>query len=169
MRVTEDLDSGPIALQERIAVGRDDYGALATRLAALGGDLLLRALDLRAEGELELAEQDDSLATYAERIEPPERRLDPTRRAIELERVVRALTPHIGAYLELQDAERLGVLAAEALPGRMGPGALEGGGEGELLLGCGEGVLRLREVRPAGGRAMDAEAYLRGHSLPRPA
>jgi methionyl-tRNA formyltransferase len=167
MRVTEDLDSGPIALQERLVIGTDDYGALAARLAALGGDLLVRALDLRAEGELGFTEQDDSLATYAEKIGPSERRLDPARPAIELERLVRGLTPHIGAYLELEGAERLGVLSAAAVPGRLAPGTLAG--DGELLLGCAEGVLRLHEVRPAGGRGMDAEAYLRGHSLPRPA
>jgi methionyl-tRNA formyltransferase len=165
LRVTEGVDSGPIALQDRLAVGSDDYGTLSARLAELGGELLVRALDLRAAGELELADQDDSAATYAEKIDPSERRLDPARPAVELERIVRALTPHIGAYLELEGGEPLGLVRARAEPGRVAAGTLAA--NGGLLLGCGEGVLRLLRVRPAGGRSMDADAYLRGHPPPR--
>jgi methionyl-tRNA formyltransferase len=167
LRVTEGLDSGPIALQRAVAIGAEDRGALAGRLADLGGELAVRALDLRAAGELELAEQDDSRATYAEKIRPAERRLDPARPARELERVVRALTPHVGAYLELEAGGRLGVLRAAAEPDQLPPGTIAT--DGGLRLGCGEGTLRLERVRPASGREMDAEAYLRGHPAPRPA
>ena len=166
MRVSERLDSGPIALQESIPTGSEDYGALAARLGRLGGELLMQALDRLAKGRLELVAQDDVGATYAEKVEPGERRLDPGRPAIELERVVRALTPHIGAYLELEGGDPLAVLAAEAEPqGRLAQGEIAG--PDELLVGCAEGALRLRRVRPAGGRAMDADAYLRGHRPPR--
>jgi methionyl-tRNA formyltransferase len=166
MRVDEGFDSGPIALGERVAIGeRETYGELSARLAELGGELLVRALDLRAAGELELAGQDDSAATYAEKIAPEERRLDPGRPAIELERAVRALTPHVGAHLELAGGERLGVLEAEAEDATGRPGVLEAAGG--LRLGCAEGALRIRRVQPPGGRAMDAEAYLRGHAPPR--
>jgi methionyl-tRNA formyltransferase len=165
--VTEGLDSGPIALQQALAIGDDDRGALGARLADLAGELAVRALDLRAAGQLELAEQDHSRATYAEKIQPAERRLDPARPAPELERTVRALTPHVGAYLELDAGERLGVLRAAAEPGRLPQGSIAT--DGGLRLGCAEGMLRLERVRPAGGREMDAEAYLRGHPAPRPA
>jgi methionyl-tRNA formyltransferase len=167
MRVTAGLDSGPIALRETVTIGDADYGALAPRLAALGGDLLVRALDLRAAGELELEPQDDAAATYAEKIEPSERRLDPALPAIELERTVRALSPHVGAYVELGDGERLGVLRARAVPGELPTGSFDGAGG--LVLGCADGALRLVEVRPAGGRAMDGEAYVRGRGVPRAA
>jgi methionyl-tRNA formyltransferase len=165
--VTEGLDSGPIALQQALAIGADDRGALAARLADLGGELAVRALDLRAAGALELAEQNDSQATYAEKIRPAERRLDPGRPALELERVVRALTPHVGAYLELEDGDRLGVVRARAELGELPPGTIAA--DGGLRLGCGEGTLRLERVRPASGREMDAESYLRGHPTPRTA
>ena len=158
MRVTDGLDSGPIALAEEIPIEPDDdHGALSARLAERGGELLVRALDLRARDELELIEQDDSEATYAEKIDPGERRLDVSRPAAELERVVRALNPHIGMYLELAGGERLGVLSARARPA---------GEEDGLVIGTAEGALELLEVRPAGGRAMSAEAYLRGHPPP---
>ena len=166
LRVIEELDSGPIALQRSLAIGDDDYGALAARLAKVGGELMVEALDLRAAGELELREQDDALATYAAKIDPAERRLDPARPALELERLVRALTPHVSTYLELEGGDRLGVLEAAAEPGELAQGAIAT--DHGLRLGCAEGVLRLLRVRPAGGREMDAAAYLRGHPAAAP-
>jgi methionyl-tRNA formyltransferase len=164
MELTEGLDSGPVALREEVAIGDDeDFEGLSARLAELGGELLVRALDLQAEGRLELVEQDDAAATYAEKIEADERRLDPGRPAVELARVVRALTPHVGAYLETDDS-RLGVRRAAPVAAEVPAGELRED-EGALLLGCGEGALRLEVVQPPGGRPMAAEAYLRGHPL----
>jgi methionyl-tRNA formyltransferase len=164
MRVTAGLDSGPVALQEAVAIGDADYGSLAARLEEIAARLLAEALGRRERGELELTDQDDEAATYAEKIEPGERRLDPARPALELERRVRALNPHIGTHLELADGERLGILAARAEPGGLAPGSFDD--SAGLRLGCGEGVLRLLRVRPAGGKVMAADAYLRGHPLP---
>lgn len=165
--VAAGLDSGPIGLQEPLAIGeQEDYGSLSERLAELGGDLVVRALDLREAGALELAEQDESLATYAQKITPDERRLDPGRSASELERVVRALNPHLGAFLELDGGERLGVRSASAgAGGALAQGALAAEG-GALLLGCAGSLLRLEVVQPQGGRPMAADAYLRGHAVP---
>jgi len=166
MRLTAGLDSGPVALVEEVAIGPDeDFGGLEARLAELGGDLLVRALDLQAEGKLTFAEQDEAGATYAEKIEPAERRLDPERPAAELAARVRALTPHVGAYLELPGDERLGVRRARAVEGDLEAGKLAEG-DGALLLGAAEGALRLELVQPAGGKPMPADAYLRGHPLP---
>ena len=166
MRVTEGLDSGPVALCERTAIERgEDFGSLTARLAELGGKLIVRALDLAQEGELEFSEQDEAQVTYAEKIESSERLLQPTLPAPQLERVVRALNPHVGAYLQLQEGERLGVRAASAEDGDVSPGALQAR-DGTLRLGCGEGVLRLEVVQPPGGRPMPADAYVRGHQVP---
>jgi methionyl-tRNA formyltransferase len=166
IRVTAGLDSGPIAMRQTLEIGEhEDYGALSPRLAELGGELIVRALDQRAAGALELTDQDDAAATYAQKISPSERRLDPSRSARELELVVRALNPHIGAHLELDGGGRLGVRQARAEPGgRLKPGRLAG--DGALLLGCAEGTLRIGAVQPAGRRPMPADAYLRGHALP---
>jgi methionyl-tRNA formyltransferase len=166
MRVTEGLDSGPVALLAETAIEPgDNYGSLAARLARVGGELVVRALKLRDRGELAFSEQEDADATYAEKIDAAERRLDPGRAAPELERVVRALTPHVGAYLELDGGERLGVRAAAAEPGSAEGGSLQGR-DGALWLGCGQGILRIDEVHPAGKRPMAADAFLRGHQLP---
>ncbi len=166
MRVSAGLDSGPVALREETPIGpEDDFASLSERLAGLGGELLVRGFDLQQAGRLEFAEQDDGEATYAEKIDPAERRLDPTRPAADLARKVRALTPHVGTYLELGDGERLGVRRARAVDVGVRQGELKAEW-GALLLGCGRGALRLEIVQPAGGREMAAAAYLRGHSVP---
>ncbi len=164
MRLTAGLDAGPVALARSVAIGEAGFGELSRRLSELGGELLLEALDRRAVGSLEFTEQDDSAATHAEKIEPAERRLDTRATAIDLERRVRALNPHVGTYLELADGERLGVVAARAEPGSLDPGEVEA--DATLRVGTGGGVLSLEEVRPPGGKAMDAASYLRGHAAP---
>jgi methionyl-tRNA formyltransferase len=167
MQVTAGLDSGPVALCEEMGIGpEDDFAALSLRLATLGGELLVRAFDLLAEGKLEFAEQDEDAATYAEKVSSEERRLDPVRPAGELARVVRALTPHVGAYLETSGGERLGVRKARPVDVGVKTGEIRAEW-GALLLGCGRGALRLEVVQPPGGKPMAADAYLRGHSLPK--
>jgi methionyl-tRNA formyltransferase len=168
MQLTAGLDSGPVALKEEVPIDpEEDFAALSARLAGLGGDLLVRALDLQAEGALKFTEQNEESVTYAEKIEAGERRLDPERPASELAARVRALTPHVGAYCELPDGERLGIRRAKAVEDDLDPGKLEARFDA-LLLGCGEGSLQLELVQPAGGRPMPADAYLRGHPLPGP-
>jgi methionyl-tRNA formyltransferase len=166
MRLTAGLDSGPVALCEETPIEpEEDFAGLSGRLAALGGDLLVRALDLQAEGALEFAEQDEEGVTYAEKIDPAERRLDPSRPAAELAAKVRALAPHVGVYLETAAGERLGVKKAREVDADLPQGTLEAR-DGALVLGCGEGALRLEVVQPPGGKAMPADAYLRGHEPP---
>jgi methionyl-tRNA formyltransferase len=157
MRTEAGFDTGPVYLSgtERIH-GDDTYGTLAARLQVLGAQLLIRTLDERPEP----VEQAQDGVTYADKIGPADRTLDPLATATVNERVVRALTPHIGARVELADGSFLGVLrVAIAAPEATGPLAVE---DGRLLLGG----LELLEVQPAGGRPMDAAAYLRGRGIP---
>jgi methionyl-tRNA formyltransferase len=164
MRLTAGLDSGPVCLTgtEPIAA-RDTYGSLAVRLREVGGELLVRVLDLVASGESPaFAEQDETGVTYAEKIGPEDRLLDPARPASELERVVRALHPHIGARVALADGTLLRVHRARVATERTTAGTLTVL-DGRLLYGAGDRALELLEVQPPGGRPMDAAAYLRGH------
>ncbi len=167
MKLTAGLDSGPVALTAEIPIDADtEFEALSSTLAGLGGELLVRALSLTTEGRLEFSEQDEAGATYAEKIDAAERRLDPARPAAELAAVVRALTPHIGAYLETADGERLGVRRARAVDVSVQTGAVKSEW-GALLVGCCRGALRLEVVQPPGGKPMPVDAYLRGHPLPK--
>jgi methionyl-tRNA formyltransferase len=166
MRIAAALDSGAVALREEVAIGpEDDFAALSARLADVGGELLVRALGLQAEEGLTFVEQDDEEATYAEKIDPAERRLDPGRPASELARTVRGLTPHVGAYLESGEGNRLGVRRARAVDVSVRQGEVRAEW-GALLLGCCRGALRLEVVQPPGGKPMAADAYLRGHPVP---
>ena len=163
-KVTEGLDSGPMALWREARIEPDDTrGTLGGRLAELGAALLIEALDRAERGTLELTEQPSAGETYADKIAPAERRLDPARPAAELARVVRALTPGVGAYVELAGGERLGVERAHAVDSGPGPGQVSAAG-GRLLVGCDPGALELEVVKPAGRRAMPAADYLRGHT-----
>jgi methionyl-tRNA formyltransferase len=160
MRPTAELDAGPIAVQRAEAIGPDDdYGALAARLAALGGELLVEALELQPA----FREQPESGVTYADKIGPGDRLLDPALTADMLERRVRALRPHIGAYIELPWDERLGVTRAALAAGDgPAPGELTVA-DGHLLYGAASGALELCEVHPAGRRPMDAQAWISGY------
>jgi len=173
MRLTAGLDSGPVCLAAREPIAADDdFGALAGRLARVGGELLVEALARAERGTLHFAEQDDAAATYAEKIAPEERLLDPACPAERLERVVRALHPHIGARIALErDHRLLGVRrAAQAppalVPAEVEPGVLRTVGA-RLVWGTARGALELLEVQPPGGRAMESGAYLRGHPVAR--
>ena len=174
MRLTAGLDSGPVCLRTAEPIASEDtYGSLAVRLQEAGGELLVRVLDLIASGAPPaFIEQNEVGVTYAEKILPEDRLLDPARTAAELERVVRALYPHIGARVELADGKLLGVrrarVAVAEIPGEApetSPGALAAVGSPptRLLYGASDHALELLEVQPPGARAMDAEAYLRGH------
>jgi methionyl-tRNA formyltransferase len=158
MRLTEGLDSGPICLRGEIAIGpQDTYGSLAPRLEALGTELLVRALEEAPPFE----EQPEEGVTYAEKISGEDRTLDPARPAEELERAVRALTPHIGARVAQADGSFLGVIRAAVVPQGPPEGELASDGA-RLVLGTASGGLELLEVQPPGGRPLDAGAYLRG-------
>jgi methionyl-tRNA formyltransferase len=139
---------------------QDTYGVLADRLARTGGELLVSTLREWPP----CREQDEALVTYAEKITPEDRELDSGRPALELERVVRALTPHIGAFVVLDDGTRLGVHEARAVSAQPAQPAQPGIRLAPPLpvLGTIDGTLELPVVQPPGGRPMRGEDYLRG-------
>ena len=77
---------------------------------------------------------------------------------------MRALSPHIGAWVELPGGERIGRAARARPPTDRSSPAGSPDEDGRLLFGCADGALELLEVKPPGGRAMDAGAWLRGHA-----
>ena len=164
MRLTAGLDSGPVCLAEHEPIRPDDdYGTLAERLREVGATALARALDERPP----FVEQDEAGVTYAHKIEAADRALDPTRTPEEVERVVRALRPHIGARLPLPDGSYLGVTRAEVDGETLAPAGGHVRADGDrLYLDCNGGALELTEVQPPGGRPMRAADWLRGRPDP---
>jgi methionyl-tRNA formyltransferase len=155
MRLTAGLDRGPVCAAESTAIHADDTcGSLAERLQTLGGELIVRVLDLTARGEPPaFVEQDEDGVTYAEKIGPEDRLLDPARSAQELERVVRALHPHVGARVALADGTLLGVRRAALADGPSSDLAQE-----ELVETAEEAVIEEAVAEEIVAEAVDANA-----------
>jgi methionyl-tRNA formyltransferase len=153
MQMDAGVDTGPILLQETVAIGPDETaGQLEGRLAVLGGQLLLRAIDGLYAGRIQPVPQPSEGATHAPRLRPEDGKLDPASMSEqELDRKVRALAERVGTWITL-DGIQLKVLGGHP------DGAV---GEG-LPLHTGHGVYVVDEVQPAGGRRMSAAAWLRG-------
>ena len=165
MQMDEGLDTGPILLQEAIPIApHATAGELSERLAALGGRLILDALDGLARGTLAARPQPATGVTYAAKLRRDEARLDWRLPAAALERQVRAFDPWPGAYFEAR-GERIRVLRAEADPSCAGeaPGTVL---DERLSIACGTGALRPTELQRPGRSGLDAAAFLRGFALP---
>ena len=162
MRMDEGLDTGGMLLAEPTPIGpATTAGALHDRLAEIGSRLIVRALAEVEAGRAVARPQPAEGATYAAKIDKDEARLDWSRPAEELERRIRAFAPHPGAWFA-QGEERIRVLAAQVEAGHGEPGVAL---DARLLVACGAGALRLVGVQRAGGTAMEADAFLRGHPV----
>jgi methionyl-tRNA formyltransferase len=167
MRMDEGLDTGPVCLVERVPIEPDETaGELHDRLAALGARLMIEALDALEQGKLACQPQPDH-GTYAEKIGPAEARLNFRVSAGELYDRIRGLSPHPGAWFELQlngKPERIKVLRGELADGSGAPGTAL---DDNLTIACGNGAIRLTEIQRAGKRPMSAEEFLRGVPVPK--
>jgi methionyl-tRNA formyltransferase len=163
MRMEEGLDTGPMLRAQAVPIGPDmTAGELHDILADLGSRLIAEALVGLQTGALAAVPQPATGVTYATKIAKDEARLDWTRPAEELARVVRGFNPVPGAFFELA-GERIRILAAVVEPGEGVPGTTL---DDRLTVACGTGALRARSVQRAGRGAMDAAAFLRGLPVP---
>ena len=110
MRMEEGLDTGPVLMAERVAVGGKTSGELADELSRLGADLMLRALGALERGAVSEQPQPDAGVTYAKKISKDESRIDWSKGAREIDCLVRGLSPSPGAWTEgnLKGPERSG-------------------------------------------------------------
>jgi methionyl-tRNA formyltransferase len=160
MKMAEGLDTGPIAMAERMPIEPDmTAGELHDVLARRGAGLMLRTLDALEKGALQLSPQSAAGATYANKIDKDETRVDWTRPWQEVHNHCRGLSPFPGAWCELAGAGRVKILRTRKGIGKGRPGhALDD----KLTIACGSGAVRLIEVQRAGGKPMAAEDFLRG-------
>jgi methionyl-tRNA formyltransferase len=161
-QMVEGLDTGPVALVDRIIIGPDmTAGELHDKMMLVGADLMGRALAALERGSLTFTPQREDGVTYAKKIEKAEARIDWSKPAAEVHNLIRGMSPFPGAWFELE----LGGLPTrvKAIRSTLGTGS---GAPGTLLpdltIACGEGAVRLVTVQREGKAAMDAATFLRG-------
>jgi methionyl-tRNA formyltransferase len=162
MKMDEGLDTGAVAMADRVAVGLDmTAGDLHDMLARLGADLMARALAALERGSLALTPQPEEGVTYAVKIAKGETRIDWSKPWRKVHDHIRGLSPFPGAWFEL------GGVRVKALRSTRGQG---GGAPGmvlddKLTIACADGAVRLTQVQRAGKQPMSAEEFLRGTSI----
>jgi len=169
MRMDEGLDTGPVGLTDVVPITPDlTAGELHDLLSERGAALIVKALaDLEAGTFATLAQPAEGV-TYAAKIDKKESQIDFSKPAAEVHNHVRGLSPFPGAWFEatLQGGkpERIKVLRTTLVEGQGHPGAVL---DDKLAIACGEGAVRLVEIQRAGKRAMTADEFLRGFTIPR--
>ena len=159
MQMEAGLDTGPMLLKISTPISADDTGgSLHDRLAELGPPAVLQAIDGLAGGSLRGEVQNDSLATYAHKLNKDEALLDWSRPAVELERLIRAFNPWPICHSSLNGAP-LKVLAAQRVTeqgeGRGAPGEILAASKDGLTVACADGALRLTRLQLPGGKALN--------------
>jgi methionyl-tRNA formyltransferase len=162
MKMEETLDTGPIAMAERVTIGADaTAGDLHDELARLGADLALRALGGLERGALTLTPQPQAGVTYADKIEKEEARIDWSKPWKHVHDHIRGLSPHPGAWFDLAGA-RIKVLRTTKGEGGGAPGTVL---DDRLTIACGEGALCILQLQRAGRQPMPVEEFLRGTKI----
>ncbi|MDF2618710.1 MAG: methionyl-tRNA formyltransferase [Xanthobacteraceae bacterium] len=162
MKMEAGLDTGPVGLVERVAIGADmTAGELHDRLMIVGGDLMGRALAALERGGLNFTPQPEAGVTYAAKIEKGETRIDWSKPAKQVHDHIRGLSPFPGAWFEFGGV-RVKVLRSTLAAGAGRPGEVI---DDQLTIACGDGAVRLVEVQKAGSKAMGAGDFLRGNEL----
>lgn len=166
MQMDEGLDTGPMCLGERIAIGPDmTAGELHDELSLLGAKLISRALERLTRGPLKCRPQPEEGVTYAAKISRNLERIDWTQPANEVHNRIRALSPHPGAWFEALLSgrrERIKVLRSVVVSGRGEPGVLL---DSQLTIACGQQAVRFTRVQRAGKKPTLGAEFLRGFPL----
>lgn len=168
MKMDKGLDTGPVALTQRVAIGPDMTGGdLHDRLMQVGGALMADAMERLEAGRLPLTPQKDEGVVYAAKIDKAETRIDFRRPAVEVHNHIRALSPFPGAWFELPTAggtERVKVLGSRLADGAAAPGTVVA--SDGFVVACADGAVALTRLQKAGGKPMDVADFLRGTQVP---
>ncbi len=165
MRMDEGLDTGPVGMVEKVAIGPDmTAGELHDALMKVGADLMVRALAAISRGSLTFRPQAENGVTYAAKIDKAEARLDFSKPARDVHNLVRGLSPFPGAWFEAdfgRGSERIKVLRTRLAHGDGAPGTLIGEG----IVACGDGAVELTQVQRGGKSPMSFADFARGARL----
>ena len=160
MQMEAGLDTGPVLLRDKTAIGSEETTALLhDRLSAMGAALIVEALGKLSE--LTPESQPETGVTYAQKIDKAEAQVDWTRSAVEVDRLIRGLSPFPGAKCSMA-GEQVKLLASRLSTSSGQPGQVLHG----LTIACGTGAVEILSAQRPGKRAMSAEDFLRGFDLP---
>jgi len=166
MKMDEGLDTGPVAMAEKVAITPDmTAGELHDRLSMIGADLMVRALGALERESLTLQPQADEGVTYAAKIDKAEARIDWSKPARDVHNAIRGLAPFPGAWCEM---EINGVVERVKLQrSTLGEGSGAAGTvlDDRLTVACGEGAVRLVTLQRSGGKSLPAQEFLRGATV----
>lgn len=169
MQMDAGLDTGAMCLHQALAIGaRDTTASLHDRLADMGAELIVQALQQAQAGTLTATPQPAEGVTYAHKIEKHEAWLDWRLSAEQLDRRLRAFTPFPGGAMQYGD-DVIKVWAAQpeaAADVQAAPGTVLQASAAGVLVACGSGALRLTQLQRAGGKRLGADDFLRGFALP---
>ena len=168
MEMEEGLDTGPMLLIERIAIDADDTTAsLHDKLAALGGEMIVTALQKKAAGKLEAVPQPATGVTYAAKISKDEAGLDFNDSAAALARKIRAFNPFPGAHAQVHGVtiKVWGAQAMDAGSDKLVGTVLAADAQHGIVVACKEGTLRLTALQKPGGKRLPAAEFLKGFPL----
>lgn len=163
--IQKKVDTGDMILQVKSGIGPDDtFGELHESLAGLGGEVLVRTLDLIESGDLKPLKQDDSQASPAPKITAETGRIDWSWPAERVHNLVRGLSPRPGAFSFL-DGKRMVILRTKPdhLAGTEPGTIIEADPRRGILVACGQGSVRVLQLKPESGRVLTGEEYVRGH------
>jgi methionyl-tRNA formyltransferase len=165
MQMDSGLDTGPMLLQRAIAIEpADDAGSLHDKLAALGAEMIVEVLAALRRGPMQATPQPAAGVSYAHKLRKEDAVLDWSRSARALARQVRALRPAPGAVSAL-GADVLKIWDAEPVDGTGLPGQVIAVGDAAITVACGSKALAIRRLQRAGGKPLDADAFLRGRPV----
>lgn len=168
MQMAEGLDTGDILAVSKFSIGaEDDLECIHDRSAMIGAEILSEVICKLAKGEITPVKQNDAEATYAAKIEKSDCKIDFTKRATELDCIIRGVTPIPGAFAYL-NGRMLKIAKAIPTEGKGESGrviATDGVGSGSFTVACGEGALKVLSVIPEGKGRMTAGDFIRGRKI----
>ncbi|MDT6939266.1 methionyl-tRNA formyltransferase [Brucella pseudogrignonensis] len=170
MKMDAGLDTGPVAMAEKVAITPDmTAGELHDRLSLIGADLMVRALGALERESLTLQPQDEEGVTYAAKIEKAEARIDWSKPAKDVHNTIRGISPFPGAWCEMEingAVERVKLQRSTLGEGSGAPETVPGTIlDDRLTIACGEGAVRLVTLQRSGGKPLPAQEFLRGASV----
>jgi methionyl-tRNA formyltransferase len=165
MRIVPALDAGPILMQAATPIFEDEtYGELQMRLAELGALALVESLTLMSMDKATEKAQDDSLATYAPKIERDSARVNWRDTALQISRHIRAYDPKPGAFTGTPKGD-VKLFGPKVMDGIKGPPGEVLKVTGELVIACGSDAIRISDVQPQGKKRMTAHEWARGRGV----